>query len=249
METVAILVVNYNMPERTDALAEHINNRIEWPHMLFVIDNGSDIAPRSKHTNVFLEKNRQTTGGWLAGLEAADSYHEDWLAYWFLITPAEFPEYVFGDPLAPMAQFLLDAPNAVGIHPALTPDSTTSWTHLIARGGDYPRRTWMIDNIASLYRADWFNSIGRFDPDLIYGWGIDLETCWKARQQGRSLWVHEGSWVKKITDIGYQMGRMNMSAETRRQVAGNNMAEVLSARYGPDWWDRMLNENVEAGWK
>ena len=61
--------------------------------------------------------------------------------------------------------------------------------------------------------------------------------------------MHEGSWVKKITDIGYQMGRMNMSAETRRQVAGHNMAEVLSARYGPDWWDRMLNENVEAGWK
>jgi len=245
---IAIFIVNYNMPERTDALAEHINNRIEWPHVLFVIDNGSDIVPRSKHTNVFLEKNRQTTGGWLAGLEAAESYQKDWLAYWFLITSAEFPEGD-GDPLTPMAQFLLDAPNAVGIHPALTSDSTTSWTHLITRGGEKPRRTWMIDNIASLYRADWFDSIGRFDPDLIYAWGIDLETCWKARQQGQSLWIHEGSRIKKVTNIGYNMNRMNMEAGTREMLAGNNMREVLSMRYGLDWWGIMTGAHVDAAWR
>ena len=197
---------------------------------------------------MFLKVNRQTTGGWLAGLQASESWHEDYLAYWFLITSAEFPPGD-ADPLSPMAVLLQNDPNAVGVHPALTCDSTTAWKHLITRGGDEPRRTWMIDNIASLYRAQWFDGIGRFDPELRYAWGIDLETCWKARQQGRSLWVHEGSRVKKVTNIGYQMGRMGMSADDRNYHARANMAEVLERRYGADWWSRMLNEGVSREWR
>ena len=247
---VAIFVVNYNMPERADALAWHIRQTVKWPHELFVIDNGSDLCPPSKFTNVFLENNVQTTGGWLAGLEEADKRDQDWLAYWFLITSAEFLQGIDDDPLAPMARFLTEDSNAVGVHPALAADSTTAWIHLVSRdGSDEPRRTWMIDNIASLYRADWFDANDRFDSTLKYAWGIDLETCFKAREQGRSLWVDERSQIKKVTNIGYDMERMNMNASSREQIAGLNMAEVLSSRYGLHWWDRMLNEGVNDDWR
>ena len=242
---IAVLIVNYNMPERTDALVEAIQARVKWPHELFVIDNGSAIAPPSQYTTVRLAENVQTTGGWLAGLEAAKG--GDWLAYWFLITSAEFPEGD-SDPLAPLANLLVGDQAAVGVHPALSEDSTTAWKHLITRGGDVPRRTWMIDNIAALWRADWFDRIGRFDPDLRYGWGIDLETCLLARRQKRSLWVHEGSRVKKVTNIGYTMDRMNMSASKREQLAGDNMREVLSQRYGPHWWQIMTGAHLEPTW-
>jgi hypothetical protein len=224
---VAIFIVNYNMPERTDALAGCIKQRVRWPYELFVIDNGSDLCLPSKYTNVSLENNAQTTAGWLAGLEEADR-----------------------DPLEPMAELLVEDGEAVGVHPALTADSTTAWTHLISRNGRLkPRRTWMIDNIASLYRADWFDENGRFDPALKYAWGIDLETSFKARTQGRSLWVDERSWIKKVTNIGYTMERMNMGSSEREQLAGQNMAEVLSGRYGPNWWGRMLNEEVSNDWR
>ncbi len=246
---VAIFIVNFNMPERTDALVGHIMDTVKWPHELFVVDNGSDLCPPSKYTNVTLEQNQQTTGGWLAGLEEADKRDHDWMAYWFLITSAEFLQGI-SDPLAPMVELLVEDAEAVGVHPALTADSTTHWTHLVSRNGKLkPRRTWMIDNIASLYRADWFDENDRFDPDLKYAWGIDLETSLKARQQGRSLWVDERSWIKKVTNVGYDMGRMNMSASNREQLAGQNMAEVLSGRYGANWWDRMLNEEVSNAWR
>ncbi len=102
----------------------------------------------------------------------------------------------------------------------------------------------MIDNIASLYRADWFDSIGWFDPALVYAWGIDLETCYKARMQRRDLFVDERVRVKKITDIGYKMNRMGMTAEQRQERAGANMAAVLSSRYGVNWWNIMTQEGV-----
>jgi GT2 family glycosyltransferase len=248
-DKIAVLIVNYNMPERTSALAEVIYHS-KYPHDLYVIDNGSDIAKYSHFTNVWIDKNIQTTGGWLAGLkiakDAALQSSTDYLAYMFLITSAEFVGN--DDPLAPLAQLLLDDPLAVGVHPALTADSTTHWEHMKARGGP-PRRTWFIDNIASMYRASWFDSIGGFDPALTYAWGIDLETCYKARVQGRSLYIHEGVQVKKVTDIGYTMGRMNMSADERQRLASENERAVLSAKYGADYYEHLTTWGIEEAWR
>lgn len=237
---VGIVIVNYNMPERADALAEYIYKYVDYPFHLALVDNGSDICKPALNTNHWLKENIQTTRGWLSGLEYLNGlYGYDFLAYWFLITSAEFVENV--DILSPMAWYLNDNAPAVGIHPALTEDSTTSWSHMKRRGGAMPRQTWFIDNIASLWRAEWFDYIGRFDPALVYGWGIDLETCYHARTQRKTLWIDERVWIKKVTDIGYKMGRMNMSAEERRTLAGSNMTDVLFKKYGGDWHYKMYD--------
>ena len=98
----------------------------------------------------------------------------------------------------------------------------------------------MIDNIAPLYRMSWLRD-HPFDPELKYAWGIDLEASYQAREEGRTLWVHEGSRITKITDIAYTLDRMEMSAAERRTLAGANMTEVLKKRYGPDWWEIMMD--------
>lgn len=236
--TVAALIVSYNMPERTDALVEAIGGAA----YAIVIDNGSDIQPPSKHTTVKLERNVQTTGGWLAGLEYAKGKYD---YYWFLITSARIPQ---GDVLTPMVDFMDATPDAVGIHPSLTAESTTGWQHLKNRGNTV-RRTWMIDNIASLYRADWFDSIGWFDPAYTYAWGIDLETCYRARKQGRSLWVDDRVQVEKITNVGYQMNRMGMTADERGRLAYANMMDVLGRKWGADAWRLMTEWGVQDDWK
>ncbi len=235
MKTAA-LIVNYNMPERTDALVEAISGLPVDP---IVIDNGSDIQPPSKYTTVKLDRNVQTTGGWLAGLEAIKGKGYEY--YWFLITSTRIPE---GDVLSPMVEFMDANPDAVGIHPSLTAESTTGWPHLKNRGTNSVRRTWMIDNIASLYRADWFDSIGWFDPAYTYAWGIDLETCYRARKQGRSIWVDDRVQVEKITNIGYSMNRMNMTADERGRLAYANMMQVLTRKWGKDAWLLMTEWGV-----
>lgn len=243
MDRVAAFIVNYNMPEKTDALCQYIAENVKSPIDVIVIDNGSDLQPPSKFTALRLDENVQTTNGWLMGLHYADALARKrgtpYFAYWFIITSAEFPADS-GDPLTPMVRTLQTHPDIVGVHPTLTQDSTTSWNH-IKQGG----ATFMIDNIASLYRADWFDSIGRFDPALTYAWGIDIETCWKARRDGKGIYIQPDSHVRKITNIGYSMNRMNMSASDREQKAGTQMREILSARYGADWWNRMLHEYAD----
>lgn len=223
---VAALIVNYNMPERAEAIARQILTHSHCD--VYLIDNGSDLVEPSHLTNIHIRKNVQTTNGWLLAL---DSLKRDYFAYWFLITSAELLNI---DTLSPMTRMLKDDPEAVGVHPALTPDSTTAWTHMLAKGGP-PRRVGMIDNIASLYRAEWFNEIGRFDPRLTYGWGIDLETGYLAGKQGRTIWIDERVQVRKVTDIGYSMNRMNMTAAERRVLARANMTAVFTEKYGEDW--------------
>lgn len=233
------------MAERCDALCEYIAAHVKTPVDVIVIDNGSDLQPPSKYTALRLDENVQTTNGWLMGLHYADALAnkrgEKYFAYWFLITSAEFVGD--GDPLTKMV-YQLHEENAVAVHPALTDDSTTSWEHLKTNGRCGFRKTWMIDNIASLYKADWFDSIGRFDPALTYAWGIDLETCWKARKEGKTIWVSEPASVKKITDVGYKMNRMRMGASERQAKAGEQMRVILSSRYGPNWWQRMTQEYI-----
>lgn len=247
MSSTAILITNYNMPERTDALCEHIEDNVRCDYDLFVVDNGSDIMPPSRFTTEWLEKNVQTTGGWLEALKCADAVGREYSYYWFLITSAEFMP-ASGDVLSPMVDFMDDDPEAVGVHPALSRDSVTAWTQLWARPSGGFRRTWMIDNIASLYRADWFNEIGRFDPALKYGWGIDLETSWRARAEGRSLWVCDVVRMRKVNNIGYTMGRMNMTSIDRTRLAGENMESVLRGKYGVEWMTKMYNDNVQESW-
>ena len=50
--------------------------------------------------------------------------------------------------------------------------------------------------------------------------------------------------LRKTTNIGYDMGRMNMSAEARASKAGSNMHAILSAKYGTHWNDRMRQEFI-----
>ena len=67
---VAVILTNYNMPERTDALGDYLAAHVKHPYDFICVDNASDLMPPSKYTKVHLTANRQTTGGWLAGLES-----------------------------------------------------------------------------------------------------------------------------------------------------------------------------------
>jgi len=245
----AVIIPNYNMPERTDALVEYLMKHAEAPHDIFVVDNGSDLCKPSKYTRLFITDNCQTTCGWLAGLNAADDWaeqnEEPYFAYLIMITSTEFVEES-GDPLTPLVEFLVANPNAAVVHAALTTDSTSALVNqMMDRGSSRPRRTYLIDNIAALWRADYLNEIGRFREELRMGWGVLPEVCWKARRDRRTIWIHEGTVVKKISNIGYKMNRMNMTAKERRGLASAEARLILEPIYGPDFNEKLAHEWTE----
>lgn len=239
---VAVIIANYNMPERANQLVVNLQSMDnQYPLDIIVVDNGSDITAPSQFTTLFLAKNVQTCHAWLNGLHYADSLEVNeqfkYFAYVFVITSAEITsQYINGrGVVTPMAQVLLNDQDIVGVHPSLTVDSTTHWKQLITQLPPKIRQTNMIDNIFSMYRADWFNSIGRFDPQQTYAWGIDIETSYLARKEGKKVVVLDGILVRKISNIGYTINRMNMSADQRIVNASKQMNSRLTEKYGQTW--------------
>ena len=243
----AIIINNYNMPEQTDALVEHIIDTVKMPHDLIVVDNGSDIVESSEHSTFVISENVQTTNGFLAGLCYADDFAEvsryDYFAYWMIITSAEFIKEDKRDPLEILLPVLEDDPLAYAVQPSILFDGEEAWHPLL-----YPRmplkkrRIWGIDYISTLFRAEYFNKIGRYRKELTMMWGVPGECNWKARKNGWHIYVHDGYTMKKHTNLGYDMDRMNMTAAERRELASAESDRILEPLYGKDYRERFGHE-------
>lgn len=236
MNKVAAILLNYNMPERADAIAENIQARVKTPHELIVVDNGSDLVPPAMSTNLLLAKNVQVSNGFRMGLAYADAIAAweriEFYAYWFLITSLEFmpDEY---DPLDCLLKEMVNDSKVAFVVPTLDASSETAWKHMINRGGRGVRETWGTDfYLGGLVNAKWFNASGRFNPALRYGWGICSEINWMARKAGLKILLHEDVVIRKDNNVGYRMGRMGMTAEERSRLSSDEMVTILEAKYG-----------------
>jgi glycosyltransferase involved in cell wall biosynthesis len=243
-EKVAIIIVNYNMPERTNDLVEAIRKITNHPHDIIVVDNASDLMPPSKYSNILLKKNVQAGGGWNMGLHYADALEKMdkniYFAYCFVTTSTSIQ--TDKDFIKNMVFQMKRDKKVVGVHPGLTKESTTHWKHLLDDGTKNIYKVNMIDNIFSCYRASWFNKIGRFDEDFTYGWGIDIETSFKAK--GKTLLLDLNYLVEKVANIGYKMNRMNMTSAERQNNAYIEMDAILRKKYGSDY-NRILCEGLQ----
>lgn len=154
------------------------------------------------------------------------------MAYWVWITSSDYVDSE-GDVLTPMAQYMIDNPKVVGMCPGLTADSTTGWPHL-KRGNDHSkvREVKFIDNLATLWRAEWFDSIGTYDPDELRGFGVEMEASYLARYSGRTVVVDDRVQIKKTSGVAYKLKRMNADAGKRGDTAVKEMRNLLGNRYG-----------------
>lgn len=236
-DRLCVILVNYNMKENADRLIDKLKET-EYPTDFYVVDNGTDNpVGESKYTSLKLHKNVQTTNGWLMGLHYADSVSIidkiKYKAYCFLITslyPADDQ-----DILSILMANLFKDPKMVGIEPSLSSDSTSSHQHLFNKGNNEIRSAPYLDNMCTIYKSDWFNKNGRFNPEMTYAWAIDVETGYQARMDGYKVCVDDSVQIKKITNIGYTMNRMNQSAIDRHNNAYNQMNTYFSNKYGPNW--------------
>lgn len=247
MDSVAVIIPNYNMPERTDAICKHLMRTVNHPFHLVVVDNGSDLVEPSQFTRVYLDKNLQTTGGFIAGIEYAQE-HLDAVYYWFIITSTEFDDQDDRNPLDFMLP-LFDRNDNFAVHPAVEFIGSSAWERWLAPRDEGLRQIWGMDCIAALVDARKYHEIGGFNPELTMAYGLMGELNWKARRAGYRLYVQDDYCVYKETDIGYKMNRMNMTSKKRRELATKQSDDVLIPVYGEDYRERFRYEYTELGLK
>ena len=224
---IAIIVVNYNSPEATDRIVEFLYPRITISHNLFVIDNGSDRNPPSKYTTTKLDINRNKLGGVLAGLHLASKVNPS--NYWIISTSMKFEPFD-GDPAKELIGELVSVRNSVGVIPGFVgnPIHRTHQSVMAVPGSKFHEAR--ILGPYSLYRAEWLDRIGWFDPSLTSSWGVDYETSYIAHKSGKVLLVSDT--VKVSID---ESGKYSEDLTKYQQECRDEMRTVLSRKYGPDW--------------
>lgn len=247
MERVACILVNYNMPERTNLLVSYLKENSAAD--VVVVDNGSDMVSPSPFTTVRLKENVQTTHGWLMGLAYADALaftsERPFFAYWFLTTSMLFSDDNVGDPAQKLAQVLVKDPLAVSVSPAWKGE-LKAWTHrMVAWNGTDEIEEKVFTDTACMHRAAWFDGAGRFDKRLTYSWGTDIDMALKVQQAGRRMYVHHGVRMDIAEDVGYQMGRMGMSGQDRKRLAYDQMDRVLTEKWPIDWPKVRQSEQID----
>lgn len=80
---VAVLLLNFNLPDLTDNLVEQIRRNVSFPHELFLLDNGSEADKVTRYATHTVEKNVGMNGG-IDYLWDVVKDRDDFDAYWFL---------------------------------------------------------------------------------------------------------------------------------------------------------------------
>lgn len=239
---VAIIIPNCDTPELVEGLVDQIFNLSSFydSFTVLTVNNGYKGLDYTKHFYVTCSFPLEMTHAILVGLSALDAKEKltggKFDAYWILTTSVRFLQNK--DYLTPMVEMLFSSDDIVMVSPAI---SGTAWEELNKSEG-YSKSVRAIDNNAVLYKADWFNSIGRYDPDLTCAWGSSLETCWMARRDKKRIIVINDLEMAKDDGIAERMGRRLLSREDRNSRCSEEMHRVLGAKYGPNFLEKLRKE-------
>ena len=225
---VAIIVLNYNTAEMTDALAGYLERCLNYPRKrVYVIDNGSERPPAS--TTHRLPENLGFTRGMHGGYLIA-SREDDYDAYWLLNSDVGF-EYG-NDVLLQLADVLFSSDRHAQIAP-----QHNSPHRFMERAASEAQFVPYLEPTATLVKASTFARVGFWDLNLTLGWGVDYDYGYRVRQAGllnvltsRARVTHKEH--KSIANFGDYRSR-----------ASAEMNAVLAAKYGADWGRIMSDES------
>jgi len=238
----AVFIINYNMPNEADEIYTYLKENIKYPIDIFLIDNGSDTYSPAKFTNIRLNPNLQMTNGILQGMKALRYKIYKYTSYTIISTSTKFTNKT-GDFIKKANILFNTRESCVAYHPSLSPSSRQAFQYMINQPGNRLRKASFLETVCVTYRAKWLDSIGRFDSRFVYGWGIDLETGYFARKQGKSMYLDDSSIIIKNFHWRHKSKRMQMSLENKKKLAMDNMISVFAAKYGKNW-SAMIHENV-----
>jgi GT2 family glycosyltransferase len=217
---IAILVLNYNTPDLTNALAAYLRNDLHYSNKsVYVIDNGSKNPPQSATHR--LPDNLGFTRGMHEAWRIASS-EGDYAAYWFLNSDVGFEHG--DDALLELADVLFSSADFAQISPQFN-----SPHKFMERAAKAAQRVPYLEPTATVIKASTIEKVGFWDLDLTHGWGVDYDYGFRVREAGlaniltnRARIVH-----KQHKSIG------DFSAYVER--ASSEMHTVLTRKYGLGW--------------
>lgn len=225
--SVAIIVLNYNTPEMTDALARFLERELRYPRKkLYVVDNGSARPPATATHR--LPENLGFTRGMHEGYLLA-SREDSYDAYWLLNSDVGFEHGA--DVLLDLVRVLFSSEHFAQIAP-----QHNSPHKFMERASSAAQPVPYLEPTATLVKASTIERVGFWDLNLTLGWGVDYDYGHRVRQAGL---------LNVLTDrarVTHKEHKSITNFDDYRARASAEMNGVLAAKYGADWGRIMADE-------
>lgn len=245
-----VIIFNYNLPSEADEIYKKLIADGFQQRDLFLVDNGSDKAPKSIHTNLQLPYNVRFTGQAFMALTYLLSFPIDKTEHYILITTSAklYDDINYHEESIKACDYI-DRNNCGFVCASMT----GGMTEINANEQLYSRLTSDYTPIFNyqpifmvigkgLLKACQAESAAYFNLSLIRGWGIDRELHYLAVKNKMLPHVSRNLHIEWVTN---QTHRKNMADESRSDYhtqAEIEMIKVLSKKYGIDWSTKFKNE-------
>lgn len=213
MKTLAF-ILNYNTPELTDKLFESLEPYVGDVCDLFVLDNGSDINLRSKHTTIFIEENCY----WGGGLNYAFQYmlsHKEYDSLLFLNSDINLDGNNFVETLrSDMFEggYAIISPSVTDLNAPSEKKSVRHSNAVFRQMANWYtngcREVKMLDLQCPMFHRKIIEHIKKFDELLKYGWGVGFVCATVCEQLGLKSGVDDRLHIEHIGQASWEDGAM-----------------------------------------
>jgi hypothetical protein len=242
MNKVAIIIPNGGMDEVTQTLRDHIYRNVKCDWDTFIVNNPGGVI--GYYTKKFASglgmTNAILTGMNMVDVVSRSEILGNYFAYWICTTSIEF--LTEEDYLTPLLNYMVEHPKVAMISPST---NDMAWDCMRQQPGGGFRKVWGVDNVCVLIRKDWFDGIGRYDPELVMGWGPTVEASWQARRDGMEIIVYDGLRFKWNDGIAHTMGRRTLTRAEHNNAAAEEMRRVFQKKYGDGWENKLHFEFLD----
>lgn len=104
---------------------------------------------------------------------------------------------------------------------------------MTAQGSEPLREVPWVEFVAPIISRKVIDAIGGLDSDMSYGWGVELDYCYRAKKAGYS------SFLAQRVDMCHYGHKSQESHQEYIQKASPEMHRVLEKKYGTDWKNKL----------
>jgi hypothetical protein len=264
---VAVLVLNRNMREMTEALCDSIEATCKYPHDLYVLDAASDpdeICYRG--IPMLMTENKRWAWSFAHGMEEVVRNEKTlgdhiYSHFWLICNDTQL-DTRGADVLTTLVESLPE--DGCQIHPYQTTHPVGSPQGRSHSRPTLPRSTaefLSVHNVAFvefvcplITRSFYDQCLANFGcppvgPHFEYGWGVDYEMAYFGHQLKLKSYICDTVGITHhpgTTHLNHHKTKVEDNNQMR-VLARNNMLDVLEARHGRDWGEKFANSARAAG--
>lgn len=225
-KTLAV-ILNYNLPDFTDALYKQLKPFEAEDYEVVVLDNGSPEEGKSQFTSLALPENTYFGGGLVAAMEYVLENKERYDSLLFLNSDLSVVGYRW---VKSLREVMFSKENIGVVSPTIIQQGYHQiyWPQMRNWCSSTPRKVKWVDFQAPLLRVELLEAIGRYPDGLWPGFGYDVYTGYVCEQHGYETYALDYTYAVHYKEATLTLGKPNISKEDYNKLAMSNMTQCFT---------------------